>query len=223
VKKIKVIIVIIVVCIIAFIVFNFNAIKATVVYGFGKCSGECRNELKFINSFVAPAVQYPCTICNKPFSNVPFIKLCSDCSKSLDRCDTCGKFNTYKEEIILDSNLKFKVETPSHYMTMQNDGGSHTNIYYEIDLENGTVKQLQDQYKGFEGYVYKGKINYSKNLTADEIKGLHTLFDEVIANKDEINEENDLDYNYYIFVTEEHGEVKVYDKELIQNFLNLVK
>ena len=32
--------------------------------------------------------------------------------------------------------------------TMLNDGGTHTDIYYEVDLKNNSVVKKQDEYKG---------------------------------------------------------------------------
>ena len=52
--------------------------------------------------------------------------------------------------------------------TMLNDGGTHTDIYYEVDLKNNSVVKKQDEYKGFEGKVSENilktyRINNSKN------------------------------------------------------------
>ena len=63
------------------------------------------------------------------------------------------KFNTKFEVNTID---KYIFTTDMKWLTMQNDGGSHINIYYQVDLQNNIIKKCQDEYKGFKGYVYKG-------------------------------------------------------------------
>ena len=55
---------------------------------------------------------------------------------------------------------------------MQNDGGSHTDIYYQIDFNKGTSVKCADIYAGLEGYVYTGKVLFSKKLNEITKRGI---------------------------------------------------
>ena len=57
----------------------------------------------------------------------------------------------------LDASSKYVITTDMKLLTMRDDGGTHYNIYYEIDLQKSTVKKCEDYYEGLDGYVYKGK------------------------------------------------------------------
>ena len=83
----------------------------------------------------------------------------------------------------LDSDSKYILTTNAKIFTMQDDGGSHINDYYQIDFDNNQVTKCEDKYVGFKGYKYKGKILYTRNLNEDEINELKFLIDEVITKK----------------------------------------
>ena len=77
-------------------------------------------------------------------------------------------FVTNRKDYNIDEQVKYLLITDVHQNTMLNDGGSHTNQYYEINFKNMSVVKYEDKYKGFEGYVYKRKKLYEKNLKKSE-------------------------------------------------------
>ncbi len=103
---------------------------------------------------------------------------------------------------------------------MQDDGGSHTNIYYQIDVDNSQVIKCEDKYVGFKGYEYEGKILYKKTLNETELKDLTILINNMIEKKDE---EKDFSINNYELSTIDYEKIIVSDESLIDEFENLVK
>ena len=67
----------------------------------------------------------------------------------------------------INQNQQYTIITNMKSQTMLNDGGSHTNVYYEIDLLNNEIIKYEDHYIGFKGYEYQGKILYKKNINND--------------------------------------------------------
>lgn len=49
--------------------------------------------------------------------------------------------NTRVHSFELDDEFKYVVQTDERWMTMQNDGGTHSNSYYEINLNKNTVEK----------------------------------------------------------------------------------
>lgn len=131
-----------------------------------------------------------------------------------------------KEEFILDTDNKYLLRTSEHFTTMQNDGGSHIDRYYQIDLDKRKVELLEDNYKGFEGYKYQGRILYSKTVSSDEANSLKQILNKMIENKDLINEkelEFSERYDYFTLSTKQYKDIKVYDKQLINDFLGILE
>ncbi|MBO5478042.1 MAG: hypothetical protein J6A15_09885 [Clostridia bacterium] len=86
-----------------------------------------------------------------------------------------------KHEFNLDTDMKFLVTTDEKTYTYADDGGSHINSYYEIDLEKKTVSKREDKYVGLKGYKYQGKLLYTKKLTDEECTQLQNLLNDVIS------------------------------------------
>ncbi len=72
---------------------------------------------------------------------------------------------------------------------------------------------------GFEGYEYQSKILYEKQLEEAESVELRTIIDNAIANPDE---EEKLNYDYYVIESMNKKETKVYDEEIIKRIDELV-
>lgn len=124
-------------------------------------------------------------------------------------------------KFVLNSSSKYIVTTSSKFLTVEDNGSSNTNIYYQIDLEDKKVIKCEDKYVGFEGYKYKGKIIYSKNLDEDTTKNLKDLIENIIETKDK---EKDLsNYNYYTLSSLEHEDIKIIDLSIIEKFEKLVR
>lgn len=96
----------------------------------------------------------------------------------------------------LDSDNKYQIITDVRYKTMRNDGGSHTDIYYEIDLDSSTVTKIKDDYYANIGSKSKIEKNilYTKEIDSNMKKQVKSLIDEV-TKKEYSRDENR--YNYY--------------------------
>ena len=128
-----------------------------------------------------------------------------------------------KSEGNQDLSSVYTVTTDTQFLTMQNDGGSHMNVYYQIDLQNNTVTKFEDKYVAFEGYEYQGKIIYSKNLSKDEAGNLLNILEEMISKKDTEIDLSSSDYKYYAISSKDYEEIAVNDYTLIKKFLDIVK
>ena len=122
----------------------------------------------------------------------------------------------------LDSDSKYILTTNAKIFTMQDDGGSHINDYYQIDFDNNQVTKCEDKYVGFKGYKYKGKILYTRNLNEDEINELKFLIDEVITKKDDGQNTSTSNYNYYTLSTKDYEDISIYDETIINKFESIL-
>ena len=113
----------------------------------------------------------------------------------------------------LDGEKKYKITTDSKYLTVRNDGGSHLNVYYNIDLDKRIYEKVNEVYKANLGgkpettilSVYKKYINKELN---NEIENL--IYN--LKENDDINDNNnDMPYkieNLYLNKT-------IYNKQSI--------
>ena len=122
----------------------------------------------------------------------------------------------------LDSDSKYILTTNAKILTMQNDGGSHMNDYYQIDFDNNQVTKCEDKYVGFKGYEYKGKFIYTKNLSENEISELKSLIDEIITKKDDEQTPSTFNYNYYTLSTKDYKEIRIYDESIINKLESIL-
>lgn len=126
-----------------------------------------------------------------------------------------------KSDFVLDNENKYQITTSMKFMTMRNDGGSHTNLYYQIDLNENKVIKCEDEYAGFKGYKYEGKVLDVKKLNAKEKQDLKLLLDNISNNIREEPEE--FIYDFYILSSVNKNDVKIYDKEIIKSLNNLLE
>lgn len=47
----------------------------------------------------------------------------------------------------LDSDSKYIIHDETRVLSMESDGGSHTDVYYEIDLDNQTISKISERYQ----------------------------------------------------------------------------
>ena len=132
-----------------------------------------------------------------------------------------NKKNEYSN-FILDSDSKYILTTNTKILTMQNDGGSHMNNYYQIDFDNNQILKCQDKYVGRKGYEYKGKIIYTKKLNEKETSEIKSLIDEIIAKKDEEQVQSTSNFNYYTISTIDDEEIRIYDEFIINKFESIL-
>ena len=153
------------------------------------------------------------------------------------------KIYEYCIEFRLDNPNKYLVITNTRFETMRNDGGSHENIYYGIDLEKGEVTKYQQSvnvYLELDFTTDITKIVFHKSLEENDVEELRTLLNDIYSetnHKEEDTEEETLKnateeitpkeflpkYQFYTVSNMSYGEIDVYNEEFIQNFLNIVE
>lgn len=153
------------------------------------------------------------------------------------------KIYEYCIEFRLDNANKYLVITNTRFATMRNDGGSHENIYYGVDLEKGEVTKYQQSvnvYLELDFTTDITKIVFHKSLEENDVEELRTLLNDIYSetnHKEEDTEEETLKnvteeitpqeilpkYQFYTVSNMSHGEIDVYNEEFIQNFLNIVE
>ncbi len=121
----------------------------------------------------------------------------------------------------LDSKNKYIIVTDFKWLTMQNDGGSNTSIYYQIDLDNNIISKVQEDYKANLAGTPSTKTNviYIKKIDTNIQKEVRTLLTEIIS-KEDINDSN----NYHSFtVSTLNTEKIIYNKTTIESINVLLK
>ena len=153
------------------------------------------------------------------------------------------KIYEYCIEFRLDNANKYLVTTDTRFSTMRNDGGSHENIYYGIDLEKGEVTKYQQSvnvYLELDFTTDITKIVFHKSLEENDVEELRTLLNDIYSetnHKEEDTEEETLKnateeitpkeflpkYQFYTVSNMSYGEIDVYNEKFIQDFLNIVE
>ena len=119
----------------------------------------------------------------------------------------------------LDSKNKYTIITDLRLKTMQDDGGSNSSIYYQIDLDNNIISKVQEDYHANlvgSPKTEKNKI-YIKKIDADIQGKLKSLLNEIIT-KEDINETHNYDF---FTISSLNTEKKIYNINTIEN-INLL-
>ena len=108
--------------------------------------------------------------------------------------DTSIDVNNYVFK--LDSKNKYTITTDLRWKTMQNDGGSHSSIYYQIDLDNNIISKVQEDYHANLGGTHSQQKNviYIKKIDTNIQSEVKSLLNEIIT-KEDINETHN--YNFF--------------------------
>lgn len=135
-------------------------------------------------------------------------------SKSVDTVN-----QEQKTTVELDESNKYIITTDFRWKTMMNDGGSNTNIYYEIDLDNNSVNKITESYHANLG----GTPKTDKELITIKIdnklsKELSTTLNEIFQSKD-INNTNN--YNFYT-IEKQNEEKNIYNEDNIKILKELI-
>lgn len=124
--------------------------------------------------------------------------------------------------INIKEKKKIVLITYDRFLTLQDDGGTHSDTRYEIDFKKKEVVKLEDYYKGFEGLQYKDKALYKKSFNETEGTKLKELFADIIENKESYGVDREHAYMYYELQFNDE-EIKIYDKTIIQKLEELLK
>lgn len=121
----------------------------------------------------------------------------------------------------LDSRNKYTLTTDSRWKTMQNDGGSNSSIYYQIDLDNNIISKIQEDYHANLGGSPKLEKNviYTKQIDPNIGKEINSVLTEIIT-KEDINETHN--YNFFTILNL-HTEKNIYNIKTIENINNFLK
>ncbi len=110
------------------------------------------------------------------------------------------------------TDYDYKITTDTRLKTLQNDGGSHVNVYYTVDFKNNLIVKYEDKYVGFKGYEYKDKVVYKKTISKSKSTKLKSVIDE-LADKEDINTDN----NYFCYTIEfGNNKVEIYNEDSIE-------
>ena len=119
-----------------------------------------------------------------------------------------------------DTQNKYIITTDSRWITMQNDGGSNTNIYYQVDLDNNIICKVVESYvANIGGTPEKRKnIDFTKRIDNNIQLEVKDLINEVIT-KEDINESS----NYSFYTIEVLNNIKkIYNVNTIKSIKTLL-
>ena len=129
-------------------------------------------------------------------------------------------FKNEKDDFDITNGYIFVTDTA--LKTMLKDGGSHTDIYYEVDLKNNKVTKKQDEYKAFEGKVSE-EILKTYVINESDNKKINEIFDKIIEDKDKKIDYFKSNYEYYVLKTSDGLEIKTNNYDLINEFESIFK
>lgn len=121
----------------------------------------------------------------------------------------------------LNSKNKYTIITDMRWLTMQNDGGSRTSMYYEIDLDNNIVSKIQEDFQANLGSApnTEKSIVYTKKIDSNISEDAKLLLEEIVT-KEDINETHN--YNFFT-ISNLSDEKNIYNTNTIKNINNLLK
>lgn len=132
-----------------------------------------------------------------------------------------SKVDYNKSSFVIDNENKYIFTTSDILLTMQWDGGSHINIYYEIDFNENIIVKCQDKYIGFKGYEYEGKIVATKQINDVEKNELKSILDEAINNP--LEKPDGVHFEFCTIASFNNETVKIYDKDTIEKIVSIVE
>lgn len=120
----------------------------------------------------------------------------------------------------LDSRKKYRVTTDSKMTTVMNDGGTYTNIYYQIDLENNIVQKIEEFHPSKLNKEQKEKkTKTTKKIDNTLSSEITKLFNEIVIRVDSKSEGQ---YSYFVLESV-NREKRIYNKDSIASLRELLK
>lgn len=119
----------------------------------------------------------------------------------------------------VDSENKYEIVTDSRFITLMNDGGSNTNVYYQIDLDNNKVIKKSEDYKANLGGTptLDEQTLYTKNINSELKNETKKLLDELIEKEDKKGD----NYSFYV-ITHSDGDKEIYNTDSIKKLRDLL-
>ena len=155
------------------------------------------------------------------------------------------KIYEYCMEFHLDDVNKYLVRTDTRFYTMRDDGGSHDDIYYGIDIEKRNVTKYYEFINRNLSSIFHintRRIEFSKNLTENDVielkellsnTSLETYNKEYKKEKEEQSIERSIEKGlnlkyisssyYYTVENMSYGEIDVYGESFNEAFLDIVE
>ena len=115
----------------------------------------------------------------------------------------------------LDSKNKYIITTDSKWMTMQDDGGSNTSVYFQIDLDNNIVSKISEYYRAnlTSSPTTQKTVLYSKKIDSNLHQELQSLLNRLLTEVD-VNET----HNYFSYTIDTFNTNKsIYNINSINN------
>lgn len=117
-------------------------------------------------------------------------------------------------DIIKNANQEYDyiIETDNKYLTMQDDGGSNINIYYQIDSKNNVIIKNSDEFKanlGGQSETIKN-IVYEGEITDSDIEIIKDIY-----NRTDLNKDAELPFKI--------NDKEIYDQEAINTLSEMFK
>ena len=129
----------------------------------------------------------------------------------------------YNDESLIDNthiinDYYYEITTDYRFITSQNDGGSHINIYYKVYLDDFYVEKYQDKYVGLKGYEYQGKQIYRKKISPSLAIEMNELLEDLLK-KEDVNDTK----NYSPFVIKKYNKEKsIYNEQSIKSLRDMI-
>ena len=126
-----------------------------------------------------------------------------------------------KYEFNMNTSNKYIITTDMKWKTMQDDGGSYTSIYYQIDLDNKTILKYKEIHEANLGGESKTD---TKNVFVHRIdeklnQELKTELDEIRKIVEENPDKTNLPYK----INSKDFELTLYDKDNIKKVTDLIE
>lgn len=125
-----------------------------------------------------------------------------------------------EDDFVVDNKSKFQIFTDYKWKTMMNDGGSHTDIYYNIDFDNNTITKVRKDYSANLGgkSSIDVEIVYTADLTYRYKNNLSNLINETKYS----NLIDNGNYSYYTLVGYDFT-YNIYNRNIIEKYRNLLE
>lgn len=107
---------------------------------------------------------------------------------------------------------QYMIIDDTRWQSTLDDGGSSTNIYYQINLDERQVRKCEDKYSGpMQNYEYKEKVIYQKEFDDK----LAAKLDETLNKLWQAGDEKEGNYSFYIIEKSGDGARYIQNKAAI--------
>ena len=118
------------------------------------------------------------------------------------------------------SDNKYIIQTDMKWLTMHNDGGSHTNIYYEVDFNKNIIIKKEEIFEANLGGTPKTNKStiYKKEMDKKISSKLKKLLDDSLE-KEDVNIDNNYIFYTIIYLDKEKN---IFNTNTIEEFKDIL-